>query len=68
MTREEITERALSATEQTLDVLERVLRFDHDRGCERLGGDPATNTVLFAADQLVFALVRYRAEHTIPQR
>lgn len=36
MTREEITERALSATEQTLDVLERVLRFDHDRGCERL--------------------------------
>jgi hypothetical protein len=68
MTRDELTERALSATEQTLHVLERVLRHDHERDRERFDNDPATNTVLFAADQLGFALVRYRAEHSIPQR
>jgi hypothetical protein len=68
MTRDELTERALSATEHTLDVLERVLRHDGDHDRERTDHDPATNTVLFAADQLVFALVRYRAEHAIPQR
>lgn len=69
MTRNEFLALVLRATEDTLDMLEGHLRQDEQRAA--LGGamsDPAANTVLHALDQLVFALVRYRAEHRIPQR
>ena len=69
MTRKDFMALVLRATEDTLDMLEGQLRHDEQRAA--LGGpmhDPAANTVLHAVDQLVFALVRYRAEHGIPQR
>jgi hypothetical protein len=69
MTHKDFMALVLHATENTLDMLESTLRdeppgeLDTDNDA-----DPATATVLLAADQLVFALVRYRAEHQIPQR
>lgn len=65
MTRNDFIALVLHATEDTIDMLERAVRHD---GSDCEAGDPAANTVLLAADQLAFALVRYRAEHDIPKR
>lgn len=65
MTRKDLMALVLHATEDTIDMLERAVRddlTDYD------GLDLAANTVLLAADELAFALVRYRAEHEIPER
>ena len=65
MTRNDFIALVLRATEDTIDMLERAVREDVI-DCE--AGDHAANTVLLAADQLAFALVRYRAQHQIPKR
>ncbi len=69
MTRKDFMALVLHATEDTLDMLESTLRDQHPGDLYRHHHtDPATATVLLATDQLVFALVRYRAEHQIPLR
>lgn len=70
MTRTDFMVLVLHATEDTLDMLETAMRDEHAADLHRHDHhtDPATATVLLATDQLVFALVRYRAEHHIPQR
>ena len=69
MNRKDFMALVLHATEDTIDMLERALRDDTSQlALARTAPDPAATTVLHAADQLVFALVRYRAEHAIPQR
>ncbi len=64
MNRKDFMALVLQATEDTNDILDRAVRDDAHPAYV----DPAANTVLHAADELVFALVRYRAEHQIPQR
>lgn len=64
MTRHDFMALVLHATEDTIDMLECTLRKDLPVD----GSDHSANTVLFASDQLYFALVRYRAEHQIPKR
>lgn len=69
MTHKDFMALVLHATEGTLDLLETTLHDEQAPELDRRGQrDPATATVLLAADQLAFALARYRAEHQIPQR
>lgn len=54
----------LGATENTLGLLEHavlVVHPDIESNLELV--DPATRTLLYAADALGFAIARYRAEH-----
>lgn len=58
----------LSATEDTIDMLEHALLPPHPREPALSGIDPATRTLLYAADALAFALARYRCEHGFTPR
>lgn len=64
MTHNDFMALVLHTTEDTLDMLDSTLR----KNLPVDGSDHAANTVLLAADELWFALVRYRAEHQIPKR
>lgn len=63
MTRSHVMAEVLQAADNTIDMLESALHQELPAD----GSDLAANTVLFATDQLAFALVRYRAEHHIPK-
>jgi hypothetical protein len=70
MKRKDFIALVLHATEDTICMLEAALRDDFNLSQHTFDRDldPAARTVLHAADQLAFALVRYRAENQIPQR
>lgn len=60
---------ALLATENTLAMLEQAMLVIHPEIEPSLEhGDPATRTLLYAADALAFAITRYRCEHHLKQR
>lgn len=60
---------ALRATENTLGLLEQAMLVVHpelEPELEQL--DPATRSLLYAADALAFAITRYRSEHRLDLR
>jgi hypothetical protein len=60
---------ALRATESTLGLLEQAMLVVHpelEPDLEHL--DPATRSLLYAADALAFAITRYRCEHRLDPR
>jgi hypothetical protein len=59
----------LLATEDTLGLLEQtMLAVHHDIEPQLEHVDPATRTLLYAADALAFAIARYRCDHDIQPR
>lgn len=63
---EQVLESVLGATENTLGLLEHAMLVVHPDIEPRLElVDPATRSLLYAADALGFAIARYRAEHGV---
>jgi hypothetical protein len=59
-------ESVLGATENTLGLLEHAMLVVHPDLEPKLElADPATRTLLYAADALSFAIARYRAVHGV---
>lgn len=59
----------LLATEDTLGLLEETMLVVHPDIEPRLEHvDPATRTLLYAADALAFAIARYRCEHGLSRQ
>jgi hypothetical protein len=64
---EQVLESVLGATENTLGLLEHAMLIVHPDIEPMLElVDPATRSLLYAADALGFAIARYRAEHGVP--
>lgn len=65
----QVLQGALCATEDTLGLLETTMLVVHPEIEPKLEHvDPATRTLLYAADALAFAIARYRCEHDLARR